>query len=99
MKIIYYLKNLKITKDISDFILKKAEKLKKFLGRKPEEALVEVELIKDKETRFKKGIYKVKIILDLPKKSLIVAKGIGKNLMSAISDGFKKLFRQIRRKP
>lgn len=97
MKIIYYLKNLKLTNEIKNFIHKKLEKLKKFLTKK-EETLVEVELFKNKETTAKSGLYKVKIILDLPKKSLIVAKGIGKNMIQAISDGFNKLFRQIRKK-
>ena len=98
MKIIYFLKNLKITKDLSGFILKKTERLKKFLKERTEEGLVEVELIKDKESKFKKGLYKAKIILDFPKKSLIVAKGIGKNLVQAINSSFAKLFRQLRKK-
>ena len=99
MKILYYLKNLKIKRSVSDFLQKKVEKLKKFLGEKQEEALIEVELTKDKEIKSKEGFYKVKIILDLPKKSLIVAKGAGKSMMQAINNSFKKLFRQIRKKP
>lgn len=97
MKILYYLKNLKITENVKNFLKRKIDKLGRFLTKK-EEALVEVELVKNKETTAKSGLYKVKIILDLPKKSLIVAKGIGKNMIQAISDGFNKLFRQIRKK-
>ena len=98
MKIIYYLKNLKIAEGVKNFIQKKTEKLKKLLS-KEEEVLIEVELTKDKEVTAKKGLFKAKVILELPKKSLIVAKGVGKSLMSAISNSFDKLFRQIRRKP
>lgn len=98
MKILYYLKNLKITEDVKSFLKRKIEKLRKFLS-KSEEALVEFELAKDREVRAKEGIYKVKIILELPKKSLIIAKGVGKNMLQAINNGFKKLLRQLRRKP
>jgi ribosomal subunit interface protein len=97
MKIIYYLKNLKITKIVLEFLNKRLQGLNKFF--KKEEALVEVELSKDEETRAKSGLYKTKIILDLPKKSLIVAQGVGKNVFQAINDGLKKLKRQLRRKP
>lgn len=98
MKILYYLKNLKIAEDVKSFLKRKIEKLGRFLS-KNEEALVEVELAKDKEVRAKEGIYKVKIILELPKKSLIIAKGVGKNMLQAINNGFKKLLRQLRRNP
>lgn len=98
MKIIYYFKNLKITKNLSDLIRKRTEKLNKFFG-KNEEGLVEVDLTKDREIRGKEGPYKVKVILDFPRRSLVIAKGVGKNLMQAINNSFKKLFRQLRRKP
>jgi len=110
MKIIYNFKNLKVTKFVLDFLKKRLYRLSKIFGK--EEAIVEVELSKDKETRLsgeprgdagvvkaKSGIYKTKIILDFPKKSLIVVKGIGKNVFQAINDGLKKLKRQLRRKP
>jgi len=97
MKIIYYLKNLKITRVVSEFLKRRLRRLSKLFGK--EEALVEVELSKDKETRAKSGLYKTKIILDLPKKYLIVAQGVGKNIFQAINDGLKKLKRQLRRKP
>lgn len=97
MKIIYYFKNLRITKSLSDLIKKRAEKLNKFFG-KSAEGLVEVDLTKDREIKGKEGPYKVKVILDFPRKSLIVAKGVGRNLMQAINSSFKKLFRQLRRK-
>jgi len=97
MKIIYYLKNLKITKVPLAFLNKRLRGLNKFF--KKEEVIVEVELSKDQETRAKGGPYKAKIILDLPKKSLIVAQGVGKNVFQAINDGLKKLKRQLRRKP
>jgi ribosomal subunit interface protein len=98
MKIIYYLKNLKISKLGVDFIKRQTGKLKKLLPKK-EEALVEVELSQDREVKGKEGIFKAKFILDLPKKSLIVAKGAGKNLFQAIQDGLKKLKRQLRKNP
>lgn len=98
MKILYYLKNLKLTESVSNFIQKKVEKLKKFLTKK-EEGLVEVELVKDKEIKAKEGFYKIKIILDLPRRSLIVVKAVGKNITQAINNGFKKLFRQLRKRP
>lgn len=97
MRILYYLKNLRVTENIKNFIQKKLGKIERVT--KKEEALVEVELIKDKEVEGKKGLYKAKIILDLPKRTLIVAKGVGKNIMQAVNSGFKKLFRQLRRKP
>jgi ribosomal subunit interface protein len=97
MKIIYYLKNLKITRVASEFLRRRLLRLSKLFGK--EEALVEVELSKDKETIAKSGPYKTKIILDLPKKSLIVARGVGKNIFQAINDGLKKLKRQLRRNP
>lgn len=98
MKIIYFFKNLKITKAIKNFIGEKVDKLKKFLKKDfQNNSLVEIDIIK--ESKFKKGFYKAKIVLDLPKKSIIIAKGVGKNIMQAINDGFKKLFRQLRRKP
>lgn len=95
MKIIYYFKNLRITKNLSDFIKKRAEKLNKFFG-KNEDGLLEIDITKDKEIKGKEGPYKVKVILDLPRKSLVVAKGVGKNLIQAINNSFKKLFRQLR---
>jgi ribosomal subunit interface protein len=95
MKIIYYLKNLKITRVVSGFLRRRLRRLSKLFGK--EEALVEVELSKDKEAKAKSGLYKTKIILDLPKKSLIVAQGVGKNIFQAINDGLKKLKRQLKR--
>lgn len=97
MKIIYYFKNLKITKNISSFIKKRAERLNKFFS-KDEEGLVEVDLIKHREIKGKEGPYKVKIMIDFPKRSLIVAKGAGKNLVQAVNSVFKKIVRQLRRR-
>jgi len=95
MKIIYYLKNFKPSPQIFEFLKKRLQKIQKFF--KKDDVLVEVELSKDKEIKGKEGLYKVKIILDLPKKSLIIAKGAGKNLLQAINLGFKKLTRQIKK--
>ncbi len=98
MKIIYYLKNLKISKVGIDFVKRQTNKLRKLLPQK-EEALVEVELSQDKETKSKEGTFRAKFILDLPRRSLIVAKGVGKNLFQAIQDGLKKIKRQLRKNP
>ena len=98
MKIIYFLKNLRLSQAGISFVKRQTAKIRKLL-KKEKEALVEVELAKDKEIKAKEGTYKTKIILDLPKKSLIVAKGVGKNLFQALNDGLKKLRRQLRRKP
>lgn len=102
MKIIYFLKNLRLSQTGINFIKKQTAKIRRlFKGKKEieKEVIVEVELIKDKEIKSKEGIYKTKIILDLPKKSLIIAKGVGKNIFQAVNDGLKKLKRQLRRKP
>jgi ribosomal subunit interface protein len=98
MKIIYFLKNLRLSQAGISFVKRQTAKIRKLL-KKEKEALVEVELAKDKEIKAKEGTYKTKIILDLPKKSLIVAKGVGKNIFQALNDGLKKLKRQLRRKP
>jgi ribosomal subunit interface protein len=98
MKIVYFLKNLRLSQIGINFVKRQTAKIKKLLKRE-KEALVEVELAKDKEIRAKEGVYKTKIILDLPKRSLIIAKGVGKNIFQAINDGLKKLKRQLRRKP
>jgi ribosomal subunit interface protein len=97
MKIIYFLKNLRFSQAGILFVKKQTEKIKRILKRE-KEALVEVELAKDKEIKTKEGAYKTKIILDLPRKSLIVAKGVGKSIFQALNDGLKKLKRQLRRK-
>lgn len=97
MKIIYYLKNLKVSKAISEFIQKRLSKLDKVVPEK-EEGLVEVELIKDKEVKNKEGLFKAKFIVEIPKKSLIIVQGVGKTLFQAIQDGFKKLKRQFTKK-
>ena len=96
MKIIYFLKNLRFSQAGILFVKKQTEKIKRILKRE-KEALVEVELAKDKEIKNKEGAYKTKIILDLPRKSLIVAKGVGKSIFQALNDGLKKLKRQLRR--
>ncbi len=98
MKIVYFFKNLRLSQIGINFVKRQTAKIKKLLKRE-KEALVEVELAKDKEIRAKEGVYKTKIILDLPKRSLIIAKGVGKNIFQAINDGLKKLKRQLRRKP
>ena len=97
MKIIYFLKNLKTNKIVIDFIKAKVEKLSKILKKNPnvEEGLVEVELAQDKETKFKKGLYKAKVILDLPQQGLVVFQSFGKNIFSAINSAFKKLFSNL----
>jgi len=94
MKIIYFLKNLRLSQIGVSFIKRQTAKLKRLL-KKEKEALVEVELAKDREVKAKEGLYKAKIILDLPKKSLIVAIGAGKNIFQALNNGLKKLKRQI----
>ena len=92
MKIIYFLKNLKANKIVIDFIKAKVEKLSKILKKNPN---VEVELAQDKETKFKKGLYKAKVILDLPQQGLVVFQSFGKNIFSAINSAFKKLFSNL----
>jgi ribosome-associated translation inhibitor RaiA len=94
MKIIYFLKNLRLSQAGISFIKRQTVKIRKLL-KKEKEALVEVELTKDKEIKAKEGTYKTKIILDLPRKSLIVAQGVGKNIFQALNDGLKKLKRQL----
>jgi ribosomal subunit interface protein len=94
MKIIYFLKNLRLSQAGISFVKRQTAKIRRLL-KKEKEALVEVELAKDKEIKAKEGTYKTKIILDLPKKSLIVAKGVGKNIFQALNDGLKKLKRQL----
>ncbi len=98
MKIIYFLKNIRLSQAGISFVKRQTAKIRRLL-KKEKEALVEVELIKDKEVKAKEGVYKTKIILDLPRKSLIVAQGVGKNLFQALNDSLKKLKRQLRRKP
>jgi ribosome-associated translation inhibitor RaiA len=98
MKIIYFLKNIRLSQAGILFVKRQTAKIRRLL-KKEKEALVEVELIKDKEVKAKEGVYKTKIILDLPRKSLIVAQGVGKNLFQALNDSLKKLKRQLRRKP
>jgi ribosomal subunit interface protein len=97
MKIIYFLKNIRLSQAGISFVKRQTAKIRRLL-KKEKEALVEVELIKDKEVKAKEGVYKTKIILDLPRKSLIVAQGVGKNLFQALNDSLKKLKRQLRRK-
>jgi len=97
MKIIYFLKNLRLSQAGISFVKRQTAKIKRLL-KKEKEALVEVELTKDKEIKAKEGTYKTKIILDLPKKSLIIAQGFGKNLFQALNNGLKKLKRQLTRK-
>ncbi len=99
MKIIYYLKNIKINKAVAEFIKRKTEKVSKLVKKEPkiDEGIVEVELRKDKEAKEKKGLYKVKIILDLPKKSLMVISSTGRNVFEAINTGFKRLISKIRK--
>ncbi|GIW67275.1 MAG: hypothetical protein KatS3mg096_143 [Candidatus Parcubacteria bacterium] len=102
MKIIYYFKNLRLSQAEIEFIKKQTNKIRRLFKDKKEiekESLIEVELTKDKEIKAKEGIYKTKIILDLPDRSLIIAKGVGKNIFQAINDGFEKLNRQLRQKP
>jgi ribosome-associated translation inhibitor RaiA len=96
MKIAYFFKNLKLSQAGISFIKKQIAKIKKLI-KKEKETLVEVELIKDKEIKSKEGAYKTKIILDFPKKSLIIVQGVGKNIFQSFNDGFKKLKRQLRR--
>ncbi len=96
MKIAYFFKNLKLSQAGILFIKKQIAKIKKLIKRE-KETLVEVELIKDKEIKSKEGAYKTKIILDFPKKSLIIVQGVGKNIFQSFNDGFKKLKRQLRR--
>jgi ribosome-associated translation inhibitor RaiA len=98
MKIIYFLKNLRLSQAGISFVKRQTAKIKRLL-EKEKGALVEVELSKDKEIKAKEGSYKTKIILDLPRKSLIITKGVGRSIFQAINDGFKKLKRQLRRKP
>ncbi len=97
MKIIYNLKNIKISKLISNFIKRKFSKLNKTI-HPSDEGIVKVELIKDKEVKGKEGTFKAKFILDLPKRSLIIVQGVGKTLFQAIQDAFKKLKRQFTKK-
>jgi ribosome-associated translation inhibitor RaiA len=94
MKIIYFLKNLRLSKAQILFVKRQAAKIKKFL-KKEKEALVEVELTKNKEVKAKEGVYKIKIILDIPKRSLVIVKGVGKNIFQAFNDGLKKLKKQL----
>jgi ribosome-associated translation inhibitor RaiA len=97
MKIIYFLKNLRLSQAGISFAKRQTAKIRRLL-RKEKEALVEIELAKDKEMKVKEGTYKTKIILDLPRKSLIIAQGFGKNIFQALNDGLKKLKRQLTRK-
>jgi len=80
------------------FLRRQTAKINSFIKRK-KEALIEIELIKDKEVKAKEGPYKTKIILDLPKKSLIIVKGVGRSIFQALNDGLKKLKRQLRKRP
>jgi ribosome-associated translation inhibitor RaiA len=98
MKIIYFLKNLRLSQVGISFVKRQTAKIRRLL-KKEKEALVEVELTKNKEVKAKEGVYKIKIILDLPKKSLITVQGIGKSIFQAINDGLEKLKRQLTRKP
>ncbi|MCS7200953.1 MAG: HPF/RaiA family ribosome-associated protein [Patescibacteria group bacterium] len=97
MKIIYYLKNLKPSRGIFDFIKRKSEKLDKTL-EEHSDILMEVDLSKSKEIKSKEGPYRIKLIIDISRRSLFIAKGAGKNLIEAINLAFKKLFRQLRQK-
>ncbi|GIW65197.1 MAG: hypothetical protein KatS3mg093_176 [Candidatus Parcubacteria bacterium] len=83
---------------MTDLIKKRIEKLNKFFI-KNEDGLIEIDVSKDREIKGKEGLYKVKLILDFPKRSLVVVRGVGKNLMQAVNNSFKKLLRQLRRKP
>jgi ribosomal subunit interface protein len=93
MRVIYYLKNLTISKITADFLNKKLEQLNKLYGN--EESLIEVELLKDKELKGKSGPYKAKFLVELPKRPLIVVQGVGKDIFQAINDGLKKVKRQL----
>ncbi|GBD34573.1 hypothetical protein HRbin35_00306 [bacterium HR35] len=97
MKIVYYLKNLKnLPQGVVDFIKRKSKKLEK-IEEKEGEGILEIELRKDKETKEKSGIYKVKVIFDTPKRTANIIWGFGKNFYQAINDAFKKLYRSLRR--
>lgn len=95
MEIIYYLKNLKLSQQVKDFVKNKIEKLKKFI---PEESLIEIEIFQTKEKKEKEGIYKTKIIVDLPKKQVIIIESFGKTILQSINNSFKKLKRELTQK-
>lgn len=93
MKIIYFFKNLKPIDTVKQFLKQKFFKINKYFPK--EETLIEVELAKNKEAKYKKGLYKSKIILAIPKKSLIIVSGVGKNIFQAIESSYKKLKRKL----
>jgi len=96
MKIIYYLKNLKINEGLIKFIGSKIDKIKKIYS-KENEGLAEIEIFKDRQTINHQGFYKTKFMLKFPSKPLIIAKGVGKSLMQSVNKAFERLFRQIKK--
>jgi ribosomal subunit interface protein len=94
MKIIYLFKNLEISSITKIFLKRQILKINKLLP-KNQESWVEIELIKDKEIKGKKGQFKVKIVLDISYKELIIAEGEGKDIFQAFNDALKKLKRQL----
>jgi ribosomal subunit interface protein len=93
MKILFYFKNLEVSEIVKAFLKKQISKIKKFLPQ--EENWVEIELKKDKEVKFKKGLFKTKIMLTISKSKLIVAEGEGKDIFSSFSEALDKLKREI----
>ena len=97
MKLSFKFKNIQsVPSDILSFFKEKFKKIEK-ITKKEGEAFVNVELIKNKETKENKGLYKVKIFFDTPKRSAIVIYGFGKNFYQAISKAFKKLSSLVKR--
>jgi ribosomal subunit interface protein len=94
MKIIYLFKNLEVSSITKIFLKRQILKINKLLP-KNQESWVEIELIKDKEIKGKKGQFKVKIALDVLYKELIIAEGEGKDIFQAFNDALKKLKRQL----
>ena len=94
MKIIYLFKNLEVSSITKIFLKRQILKINKLLD-KNQESWVEIELIKDKEIKGKKGQFKVKISLDILHKELIIAEGEGKDIFQSFNDAFKKLKRQL----
>jgi ribosomal subunit interface protein len=93
MKILFYFKNLEVSEIVKAFFKKQISKIKKFLPQ--EENWVEIELKKDKEVKFKKGLFKTKIMVTISKSKLIVAEGEGKDIFASFSEALDKLKREI----
>ncbi len=91
MKLWYYLKNLNITNQTRNFLNQKLSKLKKFLGKSDQTALVEIELEKEKNRLDRAEPYRFEAQVDLPEKNVIRAEGKGKNIYQAINRGVKNL--------